>query len=237
MSTEIVRENSEHSDRRPLNHGIAIGPILFVIAILAVLATTIAAATGSFSGSTDSERAQIEATTIMNYANSIAAAVQRLQAMGCTDSQLSFYTTVYTTWNGTIMNTNPAGAPADKHCHIFDIAGGGITPIEMPNNTALGYAAGVSRPGTISFMSTQWTGAGTSANDIVMVLWNVKTDTCVRLNVLNTGSATGRAQSYVSSVAPSPTLAPSTMGACINVCGFTYGCAADTEYFRLLKVN
>lgn len=47
--------------------GIAIGPILFVIAVLGILAAAVAAGSGSFSTSSSKESAQAMASTVMDY--------------------------------------------------------------------------------------------------------------------------------------------------------------------------
>lgn len=105
--------------------GIAIGPILFVIAILAVLAAAISASMGSFSGNSDTERARTYAGTIVNYAATLRAAVSRVMAMGCTDTQINFNNLV-------VGGYSTPGAPADKHCNLFDVAGAGLLWPSLP---------------------------------------------------------------------------------------------------------
>ncbi len=60
-----------HSDMTNLQRGIAIGPILFVVALLAVLATAIAAGSGAFSGDTSAVKAKAQAAAILEYANEV----------------------------------------------------------------------------------------------------------------------------------------------------------------------
>ena len=99
--------------------GIAIGPILFVVAILAVLASAIAAGSGAFNSDTSAVKAKAQASAILEYANEVKFAVDRLLAKGCADTQISFENPIVSGY------TNP-NAPSDKSCHVFDVNGGGI---------------------------------------------------------------------------------------------------------------
>ena len=105
--------------RRTNQRGIVIGPILFVVAILAVLAAAIAAASGSFNGDTSAISAKAQAAAILEYADSVKMGVDRVIAKGCTDTQISFENPIVSGY------TNP-NAPSDKSCHVFDVNGGGL---------------------------------------------------------------------------------------------------------------
>ena len=99
--------------------GIAIGPILYIVAILAVLVSAIAAGSGAFNGDISAVSAKVQATTILEQANEVKFAVDRLIAKGCTDTEISFENPVV----GDYINPN---SPSDKSCHVFDVNGGGI---------------------------------------------------------------------------------------------------------------
>ena len=58
--------------------GIVIGPILAVVALLAVLASAIAAGSGSFNGDTSAVKAKAQATAILEYAHEVKFAVDRV---------------------------------------------------------------------------------------------------------------------------------------------------------------
>lgn len=102
--------------------GIAIGPILFIVAILAILATAIAAGSSTFSSGTDQEKARVTASTILDYGTQMRAAIARLTASGCSESQISLENLIYPGYSN-------GNAPADKHCHVFDVAGAGLLPL------------------------------------------------------------------------------------------------------------
>ena len=62
--------------------GIAIGPILFVIALLAVLASAVAAGSGSFTASTSSETAKAKASALIEIGQNLKMGFDRLMASG-----------------------------------------------------------------------------------------------------------------------------------------------------------
>ncbi len=111
-----------------LQRGIAIGPILFVVALLAVLATAIAAGTGAFSGDISTVRAKAIAAALLEYAEQVKFAVDRLLAKGCKETEISFENP-FVTYDGGYTNPN---APSDKSCHVFDVNGGGVVWQDPP---------------------------------------------------------------------------------------------------------
>ena len=112
----MARSNS----MRQINQrGIAIGPILYIVAILAVLVSAIAAGSGSFNGDTSAISAKVKASAIIEYANEVKFAVDKLLAKGCKDTEISFEGHI----EGGIINPN---SPSDKSCHVFNVNGGGV---------------------------------------------------------------------------------------------------------------
>lgn len=103
--------------------------ILIAIALLGLLTVTMSRS-GSNSNDTGSyEQSQIVASEVLNYAKSIENAVQSLLARGCSENEISFEN------SGVAGYTNP-NSPADKSCHVFDVAGAGMTYI-VPNENWL----------------------------------------------------------------------------------------------------
>ena len=114
--------------------GIAIGPVLFVIALLAVLAAAIAAGSGTFTGGTGQETARTQASTFLQYADLIKSAVQRVQIENqCNPAQITFSNPVSTAWFGVDPYAN-SSAPADGSCSIFSVNGGGVQYHAFPSN-------------------------------------------------------------------------------------------------------
>lgn len=115
--------------RQTHQRGIVIGPILFVVAILAVLAAAIAAGSGEFNSDISAVSAKAQASAILEYANEVKFAVDRVLAKGCTDTEISFENPIVSGYE------NP-NAPSDKSCHVFDVNGGGIV-MKNPDINAL----------------------------------------------------------------------------------------------------
>ncbi len=116
--------------QRTFHHqqGIALGPILFIIAILAILAAAIAAGSGGFTASTNTESAKVMAQAIIDYGDQIQAAVNVVLSNECTNTQVSFENPMVSGY------TNP-NAPADHSCHVLDPRGGGAIWKKEPANT------------------------------------------------------------------------------------------------------
>ena len=117
-----------------LQRGIVIGPILFVVALLAMLAMAIAAGTGVFSGDTSAVNAKAQAAAILEQANEFKMAVERVRGHGCSDTEISFENTILNSYTSPVASYTNPNAPSDKSCHVFDVNGGGISykrpPIE-----------------------------------------------------------------------------------------------------------
>ena len=72
-----------------------------------------------------SSEATAYANQIIAYGNEVKAAVKRLQLRGCDETEISFENSVI----GPHVNPN---APASRKCHIFDVAGGGLSYTAPP---------------------------------------------------------------------------------------------------------
>jgi hypothetical protein len=116
--------------RQTNQRGIAIGPILFVVAILAALASAIAAGSGAFNGDISAVKVKAQATAILGYVNELQIGVDRVMSR-CPDTEISLANSVD---SGYAENSR---APADKSCHVFDVNGGGILFKEPPPDVDL----------------------------------------------------------------------------------------------------
>ncbi len=97
--------------------------ILIAVALFAALSYAITQSSrGGGSEGVSPEKARIAASEILQYALLVEETVKRIRIInGCSDFQLSFQNIL------DANHINP-GAPADKRCHIFDAAGGGLAP-------------------------------------------------------------------------------------------------------------
>ena len=132
------------ASRLPICVGIAIGPILFVIAIIALLAAAIAAGSGAFTGGTSGESAKLMATAILEQACNVDNSVNLLRGQGFTDQALYFGVpdNMFTS-AGYDLGQSFSGFPAPSGCtsptvlnpdtcSVYKPLGGGATPQAIP---------------------------------------------------------------------------------------------------------
>ena len=106
----MIRAQNLSAKRAPFNAGIAIGPILFIIAILAILAAAIAAGSGSFTASTASEGNKTKAGGLIQIGENLKVGMDRIVM----ENGLGWQQ-----WN-----INATTAP--QHNDLFSPTGGGI---------------------------------------------------------------------------------------------------------------
>lgn len=112
--------------------GVALGAILWVIAIMTILGALISTGLNGFNVNTNQEGGKIAAQAIINFTDQVADAVSMVQANGsCNDTQIRFENTNTSGWSFPANYNNP-NAPSDGSCDIFNpsitgySAGGGL---------------------------------------------------------------------------------------------------------------
>lgn len=95
--------------RIPADAGIAIGPILFVVAILGILAAAIAAGSGSFTGSSSTEAARTKAAALIQIGQNLKVGADRLTGLG---------------YDADTIHIDPTSTTLDND--VFSPSGGGI---------------------------------------------------------------------------------------------------------------
>jgi hypothetical protein len=78
MADTALHTVNDLDARFPLDAGIAIGPILFIIAILGILAAAVAAGSGSFTSSTTNEASSTKASAIIEIGNNLKTGFDRV---------------------------------------------------------------------------------------------------------------------------------------------------------------
>lgn len=162
----VVDINDYGNDRLTSSAGIAIGPILFVVAILAVLVGAIAAGSGGFGSSTADEAARVRGSTIVQQAVTIKGAFDRIVVNGATPAQVVVAETGFT---------------GSSTLALYGSFGGGITPQTpprdaVPSGARWRFVPDADLPGI----------ASSGANDYITVL-EVNLQTCNALNELTFG--------------------------------------------------
>ena len=136
------------STRLSVNAGIAIGPILFVVAILAVLVGALAAGSGGFGSSTANDSNRINGSTLIEQGTNLKTGMDRIMVNGALTTDVVFSQT-YTT-------TNAANA-------LFSPSGGGLT---FQNPPPLVVDATVNTWRYVNAATIP--GIGTAANQVVV---------------------------------------------------------------------
>lgn len=99
------------SAAKPKEAGFAIGPILFVVAILGILAAAIAAGSGSFNSGTTKETDRTKAAALIEIGQNLKIGFDRIVSLGVAHSLV-------------VLNPNSTSNDND----IFSPTGGGINP-------------------------------------------------------------------------------------------------------------
>ena len=99
--------------------GIALGPILFIIAILAIIAAAIAAGNVGFNANSNTESSKTVASTIVTQMQNVRDGISGLLANGCLDTQINYANQYYSSTN--------LSAPTDHSCDVFDPRGANLT--------------------------------------------------------------------------------------------------------------
>ena len=149
--------------RLPSNAGIAVGPILFVVAILAILATAIGASTSTFAVNASQETNRVNATAMLQIGSTLKLGADRVVGLGAQNNQIT---------------TTGAATQFD----IFYISGGGLTfpSVSLAANPA---------SDTWAYTWAPVTNIGTASVDKIAVL-RVTQGVCDEINRMINGPAT-----------------------------------------------
>ncbi len=129
VTPHVLRGLRQNMNRPRNKYGVTTGDdshtengnvFFYILLAIVLLAALTYAVSNDRDGSTNiftDEQAKIAAQEIIEYGSIIANAVNKLQLRGCLDTEISF--------ENQLGNYTNASAPADKSCHVFDLAGGG----------------------------------------------------------------------------------------------------------------
>ena len=163
--------------------------ILLAVVLFAALSYAVTSSTRGGGNDVSDEKAKTEAAQIMQFGTLMENTVMRLLTSGnCSDSQITFSNTVYKTYAGAALDTSNPNSPPDKHCQVFDQAGGGVSAQVMPANTLTSPSGGLPTAGHVQFLSIKWEGVGTSAPDLVMRVPFLNAKTCQQIDQAIYGS-------------------------------------------------
>jgi hypothetical protein len=163
--------------KRINNNNAERGNILFYILIaVALLAALIFAVGQSGRGSAQhvsEEKAKLVAGEITDYANSVSNAFAQLRLRGCKLEQVSFENSIIAGY------ANP-DAPVDKTCHVFELAGGGITFKNPPAEAGTGAIQLIT--GELEVTEVGATNGDDNSVDLLFVSGPLSEAVCFQLN-------------------------------------------------------
>jgi len=211
--------------------GIAIGPILFIIAILAILAAAIAAGSGSFTSGTTSESNRTKSSAMIQIGENLKVGMDRIVMEGGLTP---------TAVDTNVLNTSATNA-------LFAPTGGGIAPPSTGMANAPGTDSWMFFSGPINGIGTQTSTAG--GNDIVAVL-KVAPGVCAEINNRSIGNALTPAGAdlgnFAAGIAVSTTVAqtvtawpsaPPLHGVGVGCVNNTDGGSTGTYFYQVLAVQ
>ena len=150
--------------------GIALGPILFIIAILAILAAAIAAGSGSFNASTNNEGNKAKASSIVQIGDNLKVGMDRLTMENGV---------LYNGWTTSPTNTS-------NNVDLFSPAGGGIAPPSIAMAGAPGSDTWFYPQGAVPGVGS-WN--ATNGNTMQLAVLNITSGVCAEINNRANGQA------------------------------------------------
>lgn len=125
--------------------GIAIAPILFIVAIMAVLATAISSASGTFSAGSEQEKASTLAEVVISQCKSYKDALLRMMALGCDINRIDWRPNTSwpsgSTWNsGDFTGGNGTNKDGNGTCALHHVNGGGMNYQRLPSTALMSDA-------------------------------------------------------------------------------------------------
>jgi hypothetical protein len=170
--------------------GIALGPLLFIIAILAIIAAAIAAGAGGFNTNTNNDSAKVMAQAVIDYVGQVKNGLDLVLANNqCNTTvgteQLSFSNPIATAANGNVDPYINANAPANASCNIFDQRGGGIIAKAVPQ----GMQISSSYPTYLFSGCNEMANSGPTNEPITVLLLGLSNTQCSAINSILTGSS------------------------------------------------
>lgn len=152
--------------RMAADAGVAIGPILFIVAILAILAAAIAAGSGSFTGGTGAENNKTKSTALVQIGENLRMGMDRITLSG----------------QVLVDDVNIDIADMSATGDLFSPLGGGIAPPSPGMAANPAYDKWYFPRGTPS-------GFGTGVSDTVMAVLPVTRGVCAEVNNRSMGAA------------------------------------------------
>lgn len=162
---------------------------LVIIGLLAGLTMTLTRMSSKTSGNVSDEKASMSAEALMRTAQSYEGALQRLVNFNkCSENEFNFDNTE------TSVDYANAGAPTDKHCDVFDVAGAGLK-YTAPDASALddthtakadyGEWSWKSSACVLEIGTGETTCSDTSESELMIMVPYINDAVCIQINRMN----------------------------------------------------
>lgn len=166
-----------HIPPRTTESGNVIIIIFLMIGLLAALYYTFSSGFRSGESQLSRERADLAATEVLDYAQSIKQAVQTLQINGCDETEISFDVNVL---SGIYVNPN---APIDASCHVFHPNGGNLNYQSTNSNILNPAFSGFLLYSELFFNAdNRVLNVGSSKTELILSMGYLKEDVCKAIN-------------------------------------------------------
>lgn len=157
--------------------------ILVTIALFAALIFAFTRTNQQGGGNLTAQQSKMLAQELASFFNQVDMAVQKLRQKGCSETDISFANPKDT--GAYVAANDPATAPADGSCDVFNSNGGKVTfNMDWSKYQVPVEEDGIVQPPNIYFRQTNASnvGIGTSTNDIMAHLNSVIPDICRAYN-------------------------------------------------------
>ena len=177
----MTNEN-EKEDTRTNEAGSAILWVLMAVGLFAALNFAFNSGSRVSTSNLSDSEATAYANQIIQYGNEVKSSIKRLQLRGCSDTEISFE-------NDVVAGYTNANSPTDKSCHIFDIAGGGLSwkIFDQSNIMEIGFNPSFANyyfigSDAINDVGSDCTDA--SCTELLLTAFGLKKEICLKINTI-----------------------------------------------------
>ena len=186
MTHQTFPKNVTKSDN---NHGNALVLILVLIALIAALTAVAMRSTNRSTTNMDTETARIQAEKLIRQAIGFETATNHLMTVNqCSENDINFDNTI------TTRDYTNSHSPVNKNCHLFDMAGAGLT-YSNPNSVIFDpiYSGDSDYQQWVFTSGFCVLGIGSDDDDtcddkevaLMVVVPHINTSVCMQVNALN----------------------------------------------------
>ena len=161
--------------------------ILVAIGLFSALTYAISSGNRTNTSAITEQQASLAAQEMIEYASSVATAVQKLKLRGFEEYELDFSNNVYKLTDDTPFPAANSSCTSSA-CRIFDVNGGGLEAVYAPDHAHISASSLPGGTGSTSgqgnFRSNYVQGVGSTAPDLVFEYTYISPVVCKKINEL-----------------------------------------------------